>query len=58
MRWRKQKVRATIFTSAAKNSQHLPIQRMAEAGDRYFLWQGMMVGSLSRDPSTGSIMTA
>jgi hypothetical protein len=54
----KQKVRATVFTSAAKNSQDLPIQRMAGAGDRYFLWQGMVVGSLSRDPSTGSIMTA
>ena len=58
VRWREQKVGTTIFTSAAKNSQHLPIQRMAGAGDRYFLWQGMMVGSLSMDPSTGSIMTA
>jgi hypothetical protein len=49
---------ATVFTSAAKNSEDPPIQRMAAAGDRYFLWQGMVVGSLSRDPSTGSIMTA
>jgi len=31
---------------------------MVAAGDRYFLWQGMVVGSLSRDPSTGSITIA
>jgi hypothetical protein len=45
---------ATVFTSAAKNSEDPPIQRMAAAGDRYFLWQGMVVGSLSRDPLTMS----
>ena len=49
---------ATVFTSAAKNSEDPPIQSMAGAGDRYFLWQGMVVGSLSRDPSTESITTA
>jgi hypothetical protein len=54
----KQKVRTTVFTSAAKNNQDVPIQRMAGAADRYFLWQGMVVGSLSRDPSIGSITTA
>jgi hypothetical protein len=53
VRWREQKVGTTIFTSAAKNSQNLPVQRMAGAGDRYFLWQGMVVGSLSKDPSIG-----
>lgn len=57
VRGSKQKMPATVFTSAAKNSEDPPIQRMAAAGDRYFLWQGMVVGSLSRDPSTGSITT-
>ena len=51
----KQKVRTTIFASAAKHSQQFSFQHMAGAGNRYFLWQGVgVVGSLSRDPSTRS----
>ena len=57
VRWGEQKMRATVLPLLTKNSNNLPFQRMASAEDRYLLWQGMVVGSLSSDRSTTSGMT-
>src|SRR5271157_1575977 len=57
VRWGEQKIRATVLPLLTKNSNNLSFQRMASAEDRYLLWQGMVVGSLSSDRSTELITT-
>jgi hypothetical protein len=47
-----------VLAPALKHGQRLPLQSVAGAGDRYFFWRGMVVGSLSKGRSIESTTIA
>lgn len=55
VRWREKKMQAAIPLPPTKYGDWLSFKGMASPNDGYLFWKGLVMGSLSIDPSTISI---